>query len=195
GFEAYWAIPYGSKTAVEGKWVKGPGSHLFKAFQAKWPHMPFIAEDLGVITPKVEELRDRFHLPGMKVLQFAFLNDSSNSFLPHYHIPHSVVYTGTHDNDTCQGWYQQAGEREKEYFLEYSYSDGTEVHWDMIRLAISSVSRMAIYPLQDVLGLDSSARMNTPSVEKGNWTWRAPEKGIPKESLARLAHWVELFGR
>ena len=171
GFEAYWEIPAGSTTAAAGKWVEGPGSKFFAAMRRRVGNLPVIAEDLGLITPGVEALRDEFTLPGMRVLQFGFGPDSgSEKHLPHRFLPHCVVYTGTHDNDTTKGWFTSTDvattqsweeiESERAYARRYLDSAGDEIHWDMIRVAFSSVADTAVIPLQDILGLDSRARMN-----------------------------------
>ncbi|HMG36699.1 MAG TPA: 4-alpha-glucanotransferase [Blastocatellia bacterium] len=206
GFAATWEIPAEAKTAEGGGWVEVPGRELFKKLKATFENLPIIAEDLGVITPDVEALRDEFGLPGMRILQFAFSSDSRNHDLPHNYIPNSVVYTGTHDNDTTVGWFRsKAGKgstrsaeqikHEREYCLKYLDTRGREINWDFIRAALSSTSNTAIVPLQDVLGLDSSARMNLPASDKGNWNWRAPEGSFGDELAVRLRELAELYGR
>jgi 4-alpha-glucanotransferase len=172
GFAAYWEIPATEKTAEKGRWVKGPGLDLFNAIEKKLGTLPIIAEDLGEITPDVIELRDRFKLPGMRILQFAFAGDSKNIFLPHNYLPNTVVYTGTHDNDTTIGWFHSSTKREQEFVKKYTGTDGKDVHWSLIRLASQSVADMAVFPLQDVLGLGPEARMNMPGTAFGNWNWR-----------------------
>ncbi len=206
GFEAYWEIPAGSPTAAPGRWVTGPGDHLFEALRRKLGSLPLVAEDLGVITPPVEALRDEFGLPGMKVLQFGFGPDqAADKALPHRHVPHCVVYTGTHDNDTTKGWFTstevvttQSPEQiatERAFALRYLNSNGTDVHWDMIRLAFSSVGDTAIIPLQDVLGLDSRARMNVPGKAEGNWGWRFRKGQIDANARDRLAELTAVYNR
>lgn len=196
GFEAYWEVPYGEKTAINGKWVKGPGKELFLAMQnAIGEKLPIIAEDLGVITPEVEELRDAFEFPGMKVLQFAFDSDAMNPFLPHMCTENSVCYTGTHDNDTTRGWYNNASDYTKKHCAEYLRLGNDDIVWTMIAAALSSTARMAIIPFQDLLGLDSSGRMNIPSVAGGNWSWRCRQEDFNEELAARLAGLTELYGR
>jgi len=193
GFEQYFAIPAGAETARNGQWREGPKDRLFAALTAVFGKLPFIAEDLGLITAEVLALRDRWGFPGMRVLQFAFADPSSDSpFRPHNYIPNCVVYTGTHDNDTTLGWFRgtSAGEAtrtpeqsraEREFALRYLNSDGTEIHWDFIRAAISSLADTAVFPLQDVMGLGSEARMNLPSRAYGNWRWRfLPEQLAPQ---------------
>lgn len=173
GFEAYWRVPYGEKTAINGAWVQGPGEALFKSLYAKLGELPIIAEDLGVITAEVEALRDGFNLPGMKILQFAFGSGEDNPYLPHNYEENCVVYTGTHDNDTTIGWFASLDEETRQEVLEYIHSDKPEdIHWDLIRLAYASKAKIAIIPMQDILGLGTEARMNTPSVGYGNWAWR-----------------------
>ena len=157
--------------------------------------MPLIAEDLGLITPQVEQLRDRHDLPGMKVLQFAFGDDFRNPYLPHNHKQSSVVYTGTHDNDTTRGWYRGAQEKEKDHVRRYLARDGSDVSWDLIRVAWMSVADLAIAPLQDVLDLGSEARMNFPGRASGNWTWRCEHHQINTWTFDRLAELTWLYGR
>jgi 4-alpha-glucanotransferase len=204
GFAASWEIPGGDKTAERGRWVEVPGRELFTALRNTIGELPIIAEDLGVITPDVEALRDDFGFPGMRVLQFAFRGDSRNIDLPHNHIQNCVVYTGTHDNDTTVGWYKSVAgagstrdaeqiERERAYCLKYLNSDGSEIHWDFIRAAWASVANTAIAPLQDVLGLDSSARMNLPASQEGNWRWRFRERGLTKRVSDRLRELTALY--
>ncbi|MBL8511253.1 MAG: 4-alpha-glucanotransferase [Betaproteobacteria bacterium] len=172
GFAGYWEIPASSPTAKEGRWLPGPGKALFDAIEAALGKLPIIAEDLGLITPDVIELRDQCGFPGMRILQFAFGGDGGHEFLPHNYTPHSVVYTGTHDNDTVQGWWASASDRERNFAGTYLAAGGHDIHWAMIRAACNSVANMAIFPLQDVLGLDGQHRMNLPGTTYGNWGWR-----------------------
>lgn len=184
GFEAYWEIPGDAETAIGGRWVLGPGASLFNSAKRKLGELPIIAEDLGLITPEVEELRDELGFPGMKVLQFAFGSDSGpHIYQPHNFSRHTVVYTGTHDNDTTVGWFRRRAssgsseeqlhiQAERERVRRYTGTDGTEIHWDMIRLALASIAETAVFPLQDVLGLGSESRMNMPGSSHGNWSWR-----------------------
>ncbi|MBI3302724.1 MAG: 4-alpha-glucanotransferase, partial [Deltaproteobacteria bacterium] len=197
GFEAYWAVPAEEETAVNGEWIKGPGAGLFTAVQDTLGELPVIAEDLGVITPEVDALRLQFGFPGMKVLQFAFDRDARNSYLPHnYTDPYCVVYTGTHDNDTILGWFHSATPECRAAVLRYlGRAEGPELHWDMIRLAFSSVAVLAVVPLQDVLGLGSEGRMNTPGQEQGNWRWRYMPDALRPEAGARLAEIARTYGR
>jgi 4-alpha-glucanotransferase len=195
GFEAYWEVPAGEETAINGRWVRGPGADLFDALQdALGNDLPIIAEDLGVITPGVEALRDGFQLPGMKILQFAF-SGPSNAYLPHNFVPNCVVYTGTHDNDTSRGWFNAAPEEEKAYALKYMQTDEAGFTWSLIREGIASVAKLAVFPAQDLLDLGSEGRMNTPSVASGNWSWRLAEGQLPQETLDRLKDLTETFGR
>ncbi len=190
GFVAYWEVPAEEPTAIHGRWVPGPGRAFFDAVRTALGELPIIAEDLGLITEDVTTLRQELGLPGMTVLQFAFGSDSTNPHLPFNHERNSVVYTGTHDNDTTMGWYASLGEREAHRVRVYTGSDGSHIHWDLIRLAMTSVSNTAIYPLQDVLGLGSEARMNYPGRAQNNWAWRyRPEALQPglAETLAELA--------
>jgi 4-alpha-glucanotransferase len=201
GFAAYWEVPAGEETAIKGRWVKAPGMELFQAIDQALGHLPILAEDLGVITADVEELRDHFGFPGMRILQFAFDSkeagelNASNPFLPHNHTFNSVVYPGTHDNDTTRGWYNQRTDEEKDLIRRYIAGNGQDVVWDFIRMAMSSVARFAVIQMQDILGLDSDARMNTPSVLGGNWAWRYRAEALNAWSWNRLRELVELYGR
>lgn len=190
GFAAYWEIPANAPNAIEGKWAPGPGEKLFKALEKEIPQLPIIAEDLGLITQDVVELRDQFGLPGMRVLQFAFAEDESNHFLPHHYVPNTVAYTGTHDNDTTLGWWNSASEREKDFALQYLKSGREEVPWDMMRALSGSVANTVIYPMQDVLGLSGEHRMNFPGQPAGNWEWRFSWDQVRREhgnALAEMA--------
>jgi 4-alpha-glucanotransferase len=198
GFEAFWRVPAASPTAATGRWVKGPGRELFDALRSAIGELPVIAEDLGVITPPVEALRDSLGLPGMRVLQFAFGGDDpDNPHLPHNHVPHSVAYTGTHDNDTTVGWYASLRPRERRHVRRY-LPDATEARraaWPMIRETWKSVAALAIAPVQDVLALGSVARMNTPGTAAGNWRWRAPDGFDRGAWVDQLADLTDLYGR
>lgn len=206
GFAACWEVPAQDKTAERGQWVEVPGRELFITLRNVFGEMPIIAEDLGVITPDVEALRDDFGFPGMRVLQFAFRGDSKTIDLPHNYVRNCVVYTGTHDNDTTVGWFNsKAGagstrsaqqiERERVYCLEYLNSDGLEIHWDMIRTAWASIANTAVVPLQDVLGLGSRARMNLPASEQGNWKWRFRAGALTGKISEKLRDMTMLYGR
>jgi 4-alpha-glucanotransferase len=194
GFEAYWEIPAGMPTAEIGRWVKGPGAHLLETLKQALHGLPLIAEDLGVVTPEVEKLRDDFGLPGMRILQFAF-DKPANPFLPHNYVANTVVYTGTHDNDTTRGWYATAPEQERDYLRRYLARDGSDVAWDLIRAAWSSVADYAIVPLQDVLDLGTEARMNLPGRPDGNWRWRFTSDHLRRGGLDRLADLTAVYGR
>lgn len=195
GFEAYWEIPASEPTAVRGRWVRGPGQPFFDAVSAALGELPVIAEDLGVITPEVEALRDRNRLPGMKVLQFAFAGDASDPYLPHNYPHRSAVYTGTHDNDTTLGWYRQAPEAERDKVRRYLARDDDAVVWELMRLALSSVADLAVVPLQDVMGLGSEARMNIPGRASGNWGWRYLPEQLERWLAPQLREMAELYGR
>lgn len=196
GFAAFWAIPFGNETAIEGEWLPGPGKDLFKAFQqVLGKEIPIIAEDLGIITPDVEELRDDFALPGMKILQFAFENVEENGDLPHYYPRNSVCYTATHDNDTTLGWYEKLSEVSKDKVRRYLNTDANAICWDFIRLCFGSVSKMAIVPLQDIFGFGSFSRMNTPGVAAGNWQWRYTAEMLNPSVSQQLAYVTKLYGR
>lgn len=178
GFAGYWEIPFGEKTAVNGRWVDGPGEYFFSSIKRELGDLPVIAEDLGVITPDVVAMREHFNLPGMSVIQFAFTGAPSDPFLPHNHRVHSVVYTGTHDNDTSRGWYERVSEQEKSFYRRYLNRDGRQVAWDMIRAAWGSVAEFALAPMQDFLDLGNEARMNYPGNPSGNWTWRMKDTAM-----------------
>lgn len=195
GFEAYWAIPGDAETAVTGQWTPGPGVAFFIAIRQALGDVPLVAEDLGVITPEVVALRKQLKLPGMRVLQFGFGGDASNEFLPHNYTRNTVVYTGTHDNDTTRGWFDSLSKSRRSHVLKYLHSDGHHVVWGMIRAAEASVARIAMLPLQDPLELGSEARMNFPSKSAHNWTWRCQPELLTPAVAARLAELAILYGR
>lgn len=195
GFESYWSVDFGAKTAIEGKWKKGPGMKFFRTLERKLGKLPLIAEDLGIITEEVRTLREEAGLPGMRVLQFAFGQDANNGYLPHVYDKNTVVYTGTHDNDTTRGWYENASEQEKDHFRRYMNVSGNNVSWDMIRLAFSSPAALAVVPLQDVLNLDSCHRMNIPGVATGNWGFRFIWEQWSESDTKGLLYLARLFGR
>ncbi len=205
GFEKYYEIPGDATTAVQGRWVEGPGDRLFAALEKELGKLPFIAEDLGFITPEVHALRDRWGFPGMRILQFAFSDPSpTDSFKPYNFVRNCVVYTGTHDNETTVGWFRSIGEstmsaeqerEERERALRYMNSNGRDIHLDFIRLALASVADTAVFPMQDALGLGSEARMNRPSVAENNWLWRFQENQIEAELSAKFRQMSELYGR
>ncbi len=193
GFAGYWEVPAGNPTAEQGRWVPGPGADLFNAIEANLGNLPILAEDLGVITPDVVELRDRFELPGMKILQFAF-SGPDNIFLPHNLPRNCAVYTGTHDNDTTVGWYETGPEEEKDFARRYLSVDGTDFAWDLIRAGWSSVAVFALAPMQDLLSCGTEARMNYPSRLGGNWEWRMLRTDLGDALQARLKemNWLYL---
>ena len=195
GFAGYWEIPAEEPTAVKGQWVPGPGEALFKAIARALGPMPIIAEDLGVITPDVEALRRKFGLPGMRILQFAFGDDASNRFLPHHHEPDTVVYTGTHDNDTVAGWWATATDHERHFARGYLGTDGHDMPWTLIRAAMASVADTAVHPMQDVLALPTECRMNFPGQESGWWRWRFQWSEVQPWHAGRLAEFCRLYGR
>lgn len=206
GFAACWEIPGGDKTAERGRWVEAPGRELFTAIRETLGELPIIAEDLGVITPDVEALRDDFGFPGMRILQFAFSSDSKNHDLPHNCHPNVVVYSGTHDNDTTVGWFSSVAgegstrtaeqvESERKFCLRYLNTDGKEIHWDFIRAVLATVANTAVVPLQDLLGLGNEARMNLPNSTAGNWSWRFEPEALTEELAQRLRGLTELYGR
>ena len=196
GFAGYWEVPATESTAVNGRWVKGPGEDFFLAVQRELGELPMIAEDLGEITPDVIELRDKFKLPGMKVLQFAFSTDATDKFLPHNCRRNFVMYSGTHDNDTTRGWYEHsATEHERDYFRRYFRTDGHDAAWTMIEAAWRSVTVMAVVPLQDLLNLGTEARMNLPGTSSGNWAWRFLSHEITPGLVDRLLEATTIYGR
>jgi 4-alpha-glucanotransferase len=195
GLEAAWHIPAGSATAEIGSWEPAPGADLLEHLERALGGLPLIAEDLGMITPEVHALRDRFGLAGMSVLQFAFDGDPKNPFLPHNHRRNRVVYTGTHDNDTTVGWYQSLGRKEQEQVLVYTNTDGHDIAWDLIRMAWASVGNTAIVPLQDLLMLDSSGRMNQPGLPERNWRWRVTTDQAVTQRMEALAVLTERYNR
>jgi 4-alpha-glucanotransferase len=196
GFESYWEIPAVEPTAIHGSWKKGPGDEFFHSLRELLGDLPFIAEDLGMITPEVNALRERMAIPGMKVLQFAFDNPGAHIYLPHNFAPNCVVYTGTHDNDTTLGWWQSgATPQEQASAKAYLGAAPGDVPWSFIRAAYGSVARMAIVPLQDVLGLGSEARMNIPSQLEGNWGWRFRAGVLQPDLAKKLAALTEVSDR
>jgi 4-alpha-glucanotransferase len=198
GFEAFWQVPAGEETAIKGEWETAPGTELFTKLYEVMGELPILAEDLGVITPEVDKLRDDFGFPGMRVLMFAFGGGSDNFHLPHNYVRNSAVYTGTHDNDTAVGWWQRASKYEKELFYKYivGFAAGEPINWVLIRMAMAAVSVITIVPLQDVLGLDNSARMNTPGTATGNWGWRYSDPDLLTQDLSdRLLEVTQLYSR
>lgn len=203
GFEAYWSIPAGESTAINGKWVKGPDHDLFNAIQKALGDLPILAEDLGVITDDVKKLRDDFNLPGMKVLQFAFdANEAgkegfTNAFLPHMYPINSLVYTGTHDNDTMQGWIDQASQAEIDIIRDYlgGNVERKDMVQELIRVAMMSVAVFAVFPLQDVFSIGKEGRMNTPSTLGSNWSWRMKDEHFDHAKASWLKKYSRLYAR
>ncbi|MEO8248879.1 MAG: 4-alpha-glucanotransferase [Burkholderiales bacterium] len=195
GFAAYWAVPAAAATAIEGQWVLGPGKTLFDALTRHLGELPIIAEDLGLITPDVIALRHACGFPGMKVLQFAFGDDAGNVYLPHHHSPESVVYTGTHDNDTTCGWWQTLTAGERRFASIYLGGAAEPIHWAMIRAACNSVANTALFPMQDVLGLNDAHRMNLPGSASGNWSWRFEWSMVEPEMTRQLGRLTAASGR
>jgi 4-alpha-glucanotransferase len=196
GFEAYWSIPSGELTAVNGRWIKGPGHDLFSVLKEALGELPIIAEDLGYITKEVQDLRDDFGFPGMKVMQFAFDTREESDYLPHNYPENCVVYTGTHDNDTLQGWMKSADPLDVEHAKAYLKLDEVEgYHWGFIRGAWSSVAKIAIVPMHDLLGLGSEARINIPSTIGGNWTWRIKPEDLDLKTAEQLLELTKRYGR
>ncbi|MGC2237275.1 MAG: 4-alpha-glucanotransferase [Pyrinomonadaceae bacterium] len=195
GFVRCWEVPGGDETAANGQWVEVPGRELFEALKNALGDLPFIAEDLGVLTPEVEELRDSLNLPGMRILQYAFGGDAKNSYLPHNYIKNCVAYTGTHDNDTTAGWFYSAKQEEREFCKKYLKTNGERIHWDFIRGIFSSVADTAIVPMQDVLGLGNDARMNVPASTSGNWNWRLQKNVVTGDAITILKELTGIFDR
>lgn len=195
GFEAHWEIRGTEETAMNGEWAKVPGEELFSKLQQEFQPLCLIAEDLGIITPEVTALRDQFRFPGMKVLQFAFDGHHDNPYLPHNHIPNSVAYTGTHDNNTTVGWFENLSHEERSRVCEYLGISPNDMPWALIRTVLMSVSRLAIIPMQDILALGADSRMNTPGVAEGNWRWRFHWEQVPDGLESRMRHLIALYGR
>ena len=188
-FAAAWHVPAGAPTAQSGQWVPGPGADFFKAVKKELGGLPFIAEDLGLITADVHALRDQFQVPGTRVLQFAFDGNSDNPYLPHNYLSNAVVYTGTHDNPTSRGWYEELPPYQRQnlwHYLNSPQSDSREVAWHLMHLAWSSPAALAIAPLQDLLNLGAEARMNVPGRAEGNWSWRCTEELLSTADF----HWL-----
>lgn len=200
GFESYWSVPAHKKTAIDGTWIKGPGKSFFHDMEQRLGPVPIIAEDLGLITSAVEELRDSLGYPGMKILQFAFDNNPDNSYLPHNHCKNSIVYTGTHDNDTVVGWFldpdipSQFKQQAKQY-ANRKDDNSTSIHHDFIHLAMSSVATLSIFPLQDIFGFGGDCRMNIPGTSSGNWSWRCAFRFLTPEIAEWLHAQTRFFNR
>ena len=195
GFQQSWEIPATEPTAVHGRWVDGPKDELFQVLQAKLGDLPFIAEDLGLITPDVHALRERLKIPGMRVLQFGFGNPGAHIYLPHRYEANTVVYTGTHDNDTTVGWWKSISGKERRDALAYLGDARDGIQWAMARTAQNSIANLCVIPLQDVLGLGSEARMNTPSLSRGGWDWRYRKSALTPQLAEKLAAMAEVSDR
>jgi 4-alpha-glucanotransferase len=197
GFEAYWEIPVNSDTAMEGHWVQAPGEALLYALfeSVNGGRLPLVAENLGIITPEVEALRERFDIPGMLILQFAFDGGSGNPYLPHNHTPNNVVYTGTHDNDTTASWFEDLSDVQREHIYRYLGRPAVSMPDALISSALASVARLAIIPMQDLLSLGKGHRMNTPGTTLGNWSWRFSWDQVSDEAVTKLADDIVLYGR
>jgi 4-alpha-glucanotransferase len=196
GFEAYWEVPASEDTAIKGQWVPGPGQKFFNSVKKQLGELPIIAEDLGLMTPGVEALRDDNHLPGMKVLQFAFGDGcEDNIYMPHNFVPNYIVYTGTHDNNTTYGWWHEVSQGIKDCVERYIGHPVTEPHWELIRMAMMSVAHTAIFPLQDIWGFGGDTRMNLPGAPSGNWGWRFTAEWLDNAAKYRLADMTKLYAR
>jgi 4-alpha-glucanotransferase len=205
GFRHYWEVRASAKTAERGRYVRVPAEALFETLTAHFGRLPFLAEDLGVVTEEIHQLRARLGLPGMRILQFAFDDPQGSDYLPHRFVRDTVVYSGTHDNDTLLGWLRQLAPADKKLAafhkniraraLAYVGGDAKDVHWSFIRLALGSVANTAIFPIQDILGLDSNARMNTPATTVGNWVWRLAPRLLREIEAVRLRELCERYER
>ena len=195
GLESYWEIPAAAETAVNGCWRQAPGHELFEALQEEFGRLPLVAEDLGIITPEVEALRDAHGLPGMKVLHFAFGGGADNPYLPHSHVINAVAYTGTHDNDTTMGWFHQLDEPTRAHLFDYLGGGPERMPELLVRTVFASVARLAVIPMQDLLELGSEDRMNRPGVPDGNWRWRFRWKQIAPHVADHYQHLMHLYGR
>ncbi|MBK8183467.1 MAG: 4-alpha-glucanotransferase [Candidatus Competibacteraceae bacterium] len=195
GLESYWEIPATAETAVSGRWREAPGDELFQALRAEFGRLPLVAEDLGIITPAVDALREKHGLPGMKVLHFAFGGDAENPYLPHNHILNSVVYTGTHDNNTTLGWLEELDEQTSNHVFSYLGSSPEQMPESLVRTAFASVARLAVAPMQDVLALGGADRMNQPGVAEGNWRWRFRWDQVGPGIAGHYRHLLTLYGR
>ncbi len=195
GLQAYWSIPAKSATAREGEWVIAPGEALLQSLKDRFAQLPLIAEDLGTITPEVNALREKFHLPGMKILQFAFDGNPHNPYLPHHHVYDSVVYTGTHDNDTSMSWFSSLDNYTQQYVLRYLRQPIENMPWSFIAAALGSVAALAIIPMQDILALGPGHRMNTPGTERHNWSWRFNWEMLTPDLAVKLRDLIGLYNR
>lgn len=195
GLESYWEIPAYEKTAIRGRWVKAPGKALLNCISRAFPDLPLVAEDLGIITPEVNALRKQFNLPGMKILQFAFDGGPNNPYLPHNHTKNAVVYTGTHDNNTTNGWFQELDADKKRYVYDYLLASSESMPWLLIRAALASVAKLAVIPMQDLLALGAEHRMNRPGTTQNNWVWRFQWEQVDAALATRLKTLIQLYKR
>ncbi|NOQ15032.1 MAG: 4-alpha-glucanotransferase, partial [Methyloprofundus sp.] len=195
GFEAAWEVPANEDTAMNGEWVKAPGKALLSALKKEFGNIPLVAEDLGIITAEVDELRTEFNLPGMKILQFAFGDTAANPYLPHNYVPNTVVYTGTHDNDTTLGWFNSLNDYDKERIYGYLGCSQVSMPSLLIGTAFSSVANLAIIPMQDILELGSEYRMNTPGTVNGNWKWQFFWDQLTEGKVCKLKNMITMFSR
>jgi len=195
GFEACWEIPASCDTAMDGEWVKAPGDALFNKLVNTFGELPLVAEDLGIITDEVTALREKYVMPGMKILQFAFGDDASNPYLPHQHTQDSVSYTGTHDNNTTLGWFEELDDHTKARIYEYLGESHESMPWLLIRASLESVSRLAVIPMQDLLSLNGDHRMNVPGTTEGNWLWQFAWDMIDQDCAPKMKYLNELYGR
>jgi 4-alpha-glucanotransferase len=195
GFAGYWEVPAACPTARDGRWMPGPGKALFQAIEGALGKLPIVAEDLGTITPDVLELRDHFGFPGMRIVQEAFSGDGKHFFLPHQHVPACLAYTSTHDSDTAVGWWQRAPAAHRAFASEYLQAGDSDIHWGLIRATSRSVARLALFPMQDVLGLDGLHRMNLPGTAAGNWRWRFDWPMVGGDVAPALARIAAASGR
>lgn len=195
GFEASWEIPVTEDTAINGQWVKSPGKNFLKALYKAYPDLALVAEDLGIITQEVDDLREQFNMPGMKIMQFAFSGEASNPYLPHNHQINSVVYTGTHDNDTTVSWLEGIDEGQKHIIREYFNFPYDPLNQVLMSRTLASVAKLAVLPLQDIMGMGEGHRMNTPGTTEGNWQWRFTWEQLTDEAIAQVRHMNILYGR
>jgi 4-alpha-glucanotransferase len=195
GLQAYWEVPAEEDTAINGKWVEAPGHALLTTLQSSFGGLPLVAEDLGTITEEVYALRNAFDIPGMKILQFAFDRNPDNPYLPHNHERDSVVYTGTHDNNTTLAWYEGLDSDSQDYICQYLGKEKPDMPWTLIRTALASVANLAIIPMQDILGLGKGYRMNTPGTTENNWAWRFDWPQIQDSLIQDLRHLNKLYSR
>ncbi|MCL5974656.1 MAG: 4-alpha-glucanotransferase [Gammaproteobacteria bacterium] len=195
GFEACWEIPASCETAMEGQWGKAPGEALFKKLVSEFGELPLVAEDLGIITAEVTALREQFAMPGMKILQFAFGGDADNPYLPHKHCNDSITYTGTHDNNTTLGWYDEIDEATRQHLHQYIGPSEEAMPWLLIRVALKSVSQLAVIPMQDLLELGGEHRMNVPGTMEGNWKWQFEWTMLPEGCAEKLRQLNQIYGR